>query len=70
MHDGMSLDAYMTNTEAPTATEINSWKAAEDAMDDAIDAWHAAGKPADGLAAVKAAEAAYLKARWGYRYDS
>ena len=56
----------MTNTEAPTATEINSWKAAEDAMDDAIDAWHAAGKPADGLAAAMQAgfEAAHLAGRF------
>lgn len=70
MRDGMSLDAYMTNTETATTPETNTWKAAEDAMDDAIDAWHAAGKPAEGLAAVKAAEAAYLEARWGYRYNS
>jgi len=65
----MWLDNDMTNTET-TTTKINPWTAAEEAMDDAIDAWHAAGKPAEGLAAVKAAEDAYGMARYGHRFHS
>ncbi len=60
----MWLDNGMTNTATTTETP------AEDAMDDIIDAWHAAGRTnaLEAFPGYLEARDAYMMERWGHPY--